>query len=148
MIKDTIQQLSEAIDELLSSDLQAINWAYQSAPDKWSKKEIIGHLIDSAQINLQRFVRCTYEENFKLTYEQVEWVQAQRYQEADINKLLDLWQLLNEQIARVLRSYPADRLKVQCYKIKTAESLYTVEWLAQDYVDHLKHHLKQVLIEK
>jgi DinB superfamily len=146
MIKDTIQQLNEAIDELLSSDLQAINWAYQSAPDKWSKKEIIGHLIDSALINLERFVRCTYEENFKLTYQQVEWVRAQHYREADVNKLLDLWQLLNEQIARVLQNYPPDRLKVQCYKIKTIESLFTVEWLAQDYVEHLEHHLKQILI--
>ena len=145
MIKDSIQQLNEAIDELLSSDLQAINWAYQSAPDKWSKKEIIGHLIDSALINLQRFVRCTYEENFKLTYEQVQWVRAQHYREADINKLLDLWELLNEQIARVLQNYPADRLKVHCYKIKTTESPYSVEWLAQDYVEHLEHHLKQIL---
>jgi hypothetical protein len=145
MIKDSIQQLNEAIDELLSSDLQAINWAYQSAPDKWSKKEIIGHLIDSALINLQRFVRCTYEENFKLTYEQVQWVRAQHYREADINKLLDLWELLNEQIARVLQNYPADRLKVHRYKIKTTESPYSVEWLAQDYVEHLEHHLKQIL---
>jgi hypothetical protein len=146
MIKDTIRQLNEAIDELLSSDLQAINWAYQSAPDKWSKKEIIGHLIDSALINLERFVRCTYEENFKLTYQQVEWVRAQHYREADINKLLDLWQLLNEQIVRVLQNYPADRLNKECYKIKTTESLFTVEWLAQDYVEHLEHHLKQILI--
>src|SRR5471030_3547064 len=100
-MKDTIRQLNEVIDGLIFSDTIPINWTYKSAPDKWSKKEIIGHLIDSAQINLQRFVRCTYEENFKLTYEQVEWVQAQRYREADINKLLDLWQLLNQQIARV-----------------------------------------------
>ena len=143
-MKDTIEQLTIAIEDLLAQDIQAIDWTYRAAPDKWARKEIIGHLIDSAQINLQRFVRCTYEENFKLTYEQVEWVDAQKYQEADINDLLNLWWLLNFQIVRVWKNYPADRLSVKCDNSKTEVSLHTVEWLAQDYVDHLKHHLKQV----
>lgn len=143
-MKDTILQLQRAIDDFMMSDPKSINWTYKSAPDKWSKKEIIGHLIDSAQVNIQRFVRCTYEENFKLTYDQVEWVKAQRYQEANLQDLVALWELLNLQIIRVLQSYPPSRLKVQCYKIKTTESLYSVEWLAQDYVDHLNHHLKQI----
>ena len=144
MINDTISELTNAIDDFLNSDLQSIRWSYKPAPDKWSSKEIIGHLIDSASINLQRFVRCTYEENFKLTYEQVEWVQAQRYQDADINDILSLWELLNRQIVRVLQNYPAGRLSAQCDNSKTTVSLHTVEWLAQDYVDHLKHHLRQV----
>jgi hypothetical protein len=97
-MKGTILQLNEAIDEFLNSDIQSIKWAYKPVPEKWSKKEIIGYLIDSAQINLQRFVRCTYEENFKLVYEQVEWVQAQHYQEADIRNIIALWELLNLQI--------------------------------------------------
>src|ERR1700748_332617 len=98
MIKDSINQLNSAISQLLQSDLEAINWDYKPASDKWSKKEVIGHLIDSAQINLQRFVRCTYSENFKLVYDQVEWVEAQHYQEADIDELLILWKALNMQI--------------------------------------------------
>ncbi len=146
MIKDTIHQLNEAIDELIFANTRSINWTYKSSPDKWSKKEIIGHLIDSAQINLQRFVRCTYEENFKLTYEQVEWVKANRYQEADIQDLFGLWEQLNGQIARVLQNYPVERLQARCDNSKTTVSLHTVEWLAQDYVEHLEHHLKQILI--
>src|ERR1700733_11585625 len=142
-MKETIRKLNEALAGLITSDLKSINWAYKSAPDKWSKKEIIGHLIDSAQINLQRFVRCTYEENFKLIYEQVEWVEAQRYQKADIRDLVPLWELINLQIIRVLENYPADRLQAQCDNSKTTVSLHTVEWLAQDYLDHLKHHLNQ-----
>jgi hypothetical protein len=144
MIKDNIQELSNAIDHLLEVDVQSINWTYKPAAEKWSKKEIIGHLIDSAQINLQRFVRCTYSENFKLTYDQVEWVEAQHYQESDINELLMLWKALNMQIIRVLKNYPTNRLQTQCDNSKTEPSLHTVEWLAQDYTDHLKHHLKQV----
>jgi DinB family protein len=143
-MKDTILQLNVAIEDFLNRNLNVINWDYKPSPEKWSKKEIIGHLIDSAQINLQRFVRCTYEENFKLVYEQVDWVQAQLYQEADIRDLLGLWKLLNLQIIRVLQNYPANRLQAQCDNSKTTESLHTVEWLAQDYVDHLNHHLRQV----
>jgi hypothetical protein len=146
MIKDTILQLNEAIERLIFADTRSTNWTYKLSPDKWSKKEIIGHLIDSAQINLERFVRCTYEENFKLTYDQVQWVKANHYQEADIQDLFGLWEQLNGQIVRVLENYPADRLNKRCYKIKTTESLYSVEWLAQDYVEHLEHHLKQILI--
>ncbi|WP_431200738.1 DinB family protein [Mucilaginibacter sp. P25] len=109
------------------------------------KKEVVGHLIDSAQINLQRFVRCTYEENFRLTYQQVEWVAAARYQDADINELIELWALLNLQIVRVLENYPADRWSARCDNSKTEPKLQTVEWLAADYVDHMLHHLKNIL---
>ncbi len=143
-MKEVIAELTAAIDDLLKTDIQSFNWNFKVAPDKWSKKEIIGHLIDSAQINLQRFVRCTYEENFKLTYEQVEWVGAQRYQEADVNDLLVLWRSLNMQIIRVLVDYPFDRLQAKCDNSKTTVNLHSVEFLAQDYVDHLKHHLSQV----
>jgi DinB superfamily len=143
-MNDIILELNNTIDQFLKTDIQSISWNGKLSEDKWSKKEIIGHLIDSAQINLQRFVRCTYEENFKLIYEQVNWVEAQRYQEADINELLILWRSLNMQIIRVLQNYPPNRLHTKCDNSKTAVSLHTVEWLAQDYVDHLKHHLKQV----
>src|SRR4051794_27432292 len=102
MIAETIQSLNDTINDILNRDVNSIDWATKPEPAKWSKKQIIGHLIDSAQVNLQRFIRCTYEEDFKLTYEQVEWVDAAHYQEANINELLGLWKLLNLQIARVL----------------------------------------------
>ena len=144
-MKTIAEQLGNAIDNLFKAEISAGEWEDKPLPEKWSKKEIIGHLIDSAQINLQRFVRCTYEENFKLTYGQVEWVQAQHYQQADINELLALWRLLNLQIIRVWENYPASRMQAQCDKSKTTVALHTVEWLAQDYVDHLNHHLQQIL---
>ncbi len=144
-MNDTIQLLKDTIDSFINSDLDSINWNYKPDPAKWSKKEIIGHLIDSAQINLQRFVRCTYEENFKLIYEQVEWVIAAHYQEAEANELLTLWRLLNQQIIRVWSYYPKERLGAQCDNSKKEISLHTVEWLANDYVNHMKHHLKQII---
>ena len=143
-MKDTIHALATVIDDLLTQDLQSIDWDSKPSPDKWSRKEIMGHLIDSAQINLQRFVRCTYQEGFKLVYDQVEWVQIQQYQDEDINEILELWRLLNFQIIRVLKNYPKERLTAQCDNGKTEVSLHTVEWLAADYVERMKGHLAKV----
>jgi hypothetical protein len=138
-------QLTAAIDQFIAiTNRQVIDWEHKPSPGKWSNKEIIGHLCDSAQINLQRFVRCTYEENFKLIYEQEQWVAAQRYQEMYVADLLQLWRLLNLQISRVLENYPTDRLQAKCDNNKNEVSLHTVEWLAQGYLDHLQHHLKQI----
>ncbi|WP_121810115.1 DinB family protein [Mucilaginibacter kameinonensis] len=144
-MNQAINKLSQIIDDVRLLKGQDTDWTCKASPAKWSKKEVIGHLIDSAQINLQRFVRCTYEENFRLTYEQVEWVAAAHYQDADINELIELWALLNLQIIRVLNNYPPDRLNARCDNSKREPNLQTVEWLAADYVDHMLHHLKDIL---
>jgi hypothetical protein len=146
-MEDTIEQLATLIDDLITRDLQAVDWDIKPSDERWSRKEIMGHLIDSAQINLQRFIRCIYEENFKLTYEQEEWVQIQRYQETDINEILELWRLLNFQIITVLKNYPDDRLRAKCDNGKTEVSLHTVEWLAKDYFHHLNNHLMHLLYD-
>jgi hypothetical protein len=147
VMKKIAKDLEASFTQFLNSDLLNKNWNYKAGPNKWSKKEIIGHLIDSAQINLQRFVRATYTEEFKVTYEQMEWVDAQRYVQADIQELLDLWRLLNKQIVRVLENYPTDRLQIKCDTGKTSVSFQTIEFLAQDYVNHLNHHLKAIELE-
>lgn len=143
-IYEAAKQLRRAIDDFFKHDLDSINWNEKPAIDKWSKKQIIGHVIDSAQVNLQRFVRCTYEENFKLVYQQEQWVKVQRYQETDIADLLILWNLLNNQIIGLLENYPENRAMVQCDTGKVKQSLHSVSWLALDYVNHLNHHLKQI----
>ena len=144
IMKEIAGKLEIAMVDFLNADLLSKNWNYKAGPNKWSKKEIIGHLIDSAQINLQRFVRSTYTENFTLTYDQVEWVAAQHYIFADIDELLELWRLLNRQIIRVLENYPTDRLQIQSDTGKTTVCFHTVEHLAQDYVNHLNHHLQAI----
>ncbi|WPV02305.1 DinB family protein [Mucilaginibacter sp. cycad4] len=144
-MNNAISKLTETIHAVQQLKGRDIDWAYKASAAKWSRKEVIGHLIDSAQINLQRFVRCTYQENFRLTYEQVEWVTAARYQDADVEQLIDLWALLNLQIVRVLTNYPPNRLAARCDNSKQEPNLQTVEWLAADYVDHMLHHLKDIL---
>lgn len=143
-MEETVDQLITAIDGFLKNQIDAIDWGTKPSPEKWSKKEILGHLTDSAQINLERFVRCTYEENFKLVYWQNEWVSAKHYQETDAKEILDLWILLNRQIVRVLANYPADRLQAKCDTSRNDIELNTVAFLAADYVRHMQHHLKQI----
>lgn len=136
--------IEQAINNFLKADLTPINWDFKIDVNKWSKKEILGHLIDSALINLQRFIRCTYEENFKLTYQQVEYVNIQQYQNMPVEDLLTLWRLINRQIVKVLKSYPNNRREAVCDTGKNALELHTVEFLVSDYLDHLLHHLNQI----
>jgi hypothetical protein len=143
-MEDAINLLIATIDEFLKTGLDAIDWETKPSPEKWSKKEILGHLADSAQINLERFVRCTYEEKFKLIYWQNEWVAAKQYQQTDIKEILDLWLLINRQIIRVLTNYPPDRLQAKCDNSRDSVQLNTVEFIAADYVRHMQHHLGQV----
>ena len=49
--------------------------SYQPATGRWSKKEILGHLIDSAANNHQRFVRAQFVQSLDTpSYEQERWV--------------------------------------------------------------------------
>ena len=147
--KEVSKRLSEILHQFFEivngHSRKSINWETRPGPGKWSKKEVIGHLCDSAMINLQRFVRCTYEENFKLIYEQDDWVKAQHYQELPLDNVLQLWRLINLQIIHVLNNYPPDRIHAKCDNSKAEIALHTVEWLAQDYIDHLNHHLQQIV---
>jgi len=143
-MKDTAQSLKAIVDYFLLNTASSVNWENEAAPGKWTNKEIIGHLIDSAHINLQRVVRCTYEEGFKLIYFQEEWVQAQHYRDADLTGILKLWELVNRQIVRVLQNYPADRAQIKCDNGRDEPSFNTVEFLANDYIVHMQHHLNQL----
>ncbi|MBD1392198.1 DinB family protein [Mucilaginibacter glaciei] len=138
------QQINQEVANFLSQTSPRIMWDNNTVADKWNNKEILGHLIDSAHVNLTRFIRCTYEDCFKLTYHQDEWVKAQHYREADVAELLQLWQLVNRQIARVLEDFPAERLTATCDNGHRNVTFYTVEYLANDYLAHMQHHLLQI----
>jgi hypothetical protein len=141
---DIALKINNEIDAFLNDTSPKINWNNIPENGKWSNKEIIGHLIDSAHVNLQRFVRCTYEDGFKLIYYQEEWVKAQHYKDANVAELLQLWKLVNRQIARVLTNYPNDRINATCDTSRERVTFYTVEFLANDYLAHMQHHLNQL----
>ena len=116
------------------------------APLKWSKKEVLGHLVDSAQNNLRRFICGQYEKTpSKIVYDQDFWVRANGYQSATKEDVIALWKLVNQRIADVLTQMPADNYERESDTGKDAVQLHALKWLAEDYVKHMKHHLNQII---
>ena len=114
------------------------------APGEWSKKEIIGHLLDSATNNHQRFVRAQQIERLEISgYAQNEWVSQQHYQEEDWHRLVVLWRHYNLHLAHVIRYLPESVLRRELV-IGTNRPL-TLAWVVSDYLAHLMHHLRDVL---
>jgi len=113
-------------------------------PGKWSKQEILGHLIDSAINNLKRFTdtQCFPQPYTVLRYQQDDLVVINRYQQLPLDDLLQLWSVLNKQVLNVIGTIPTDKLPYTVI-IPSGESK-TLEWLAIDYVEHMEHHLKQI----
>ena len=110
---------------------------------KWVKKEILGHLIDSAANNHQRFVRAQFANPFVWPgYEQTSWVALHRYRGRSWSELVDLWVALNGHVAAVIESVPADKLSTRC--MIGEHEPESLEWWMRDYLRHLKHHLAQL----
>lgn len=117
------------------------------SPSKWAKKEILGHLLDSASNNHQRFVRASIQGSLTFPgYEQDKLVDLQRFTEMDWGFLVDLWTSYNRFLAHVLTCLPPTAAKVTC-AIGDHKPV-TLGWIAEDYVEHLKHHLNQIVGEK
>ena len=136
-------ELESIIDRHLSQ-LQSIpesKLIYKPSPIKWSKKEIVGHMVDSAQNNIRRFVVAQYEENPTIVYNQDKWVVVSNYQHYDLSALIRLWYLLNKHIVAILKNTSAEMAQRKCQ----TEDSHTLEWIAKDYINHLLHHVHQVL---
>lgn len=146
-MKEIVSDLRKVLSEM-TPRLTAIpdgEFSAKPLPHKWSKKEVIGHLIDSAQSNLRRFVSGQYESTPKIVYEQDFWVSANDYQNVSKGDVLTLWRLVNDRICSVLLSMPEANYERQCNVSKGAPELKTLAWLAADYVRHMKHHMNQVI---
>jgi DinB superfamily len=154
---DYALRLVAAVDRatpLLAAMLD-MDTAVHRAPGKWSPREIIGHLIDSASNNHQRFVRMRERDDLVVEgYAQDEWVAAQRYQDSPWVELVLLWQLYNRQLARVMSATPpADRdrprarhnLDQRAFLSVPPDQPATLGYFMSDYVDHLEHHLRQIV---
>jgi len=112
-------------------------------PGGWSRKQVLGHLIDSASNNHQRFVRAALQPSLDFPpYDQNGNVSLQAPQEADWNLLVSLWSAYNRYLAHILARLPASKLETVC-RIGPGEPV-TLDFLANDYLTHLVHHLDQI----
>jgi hypothetical protein len=111
---------------------------------KWVKKEILGHLADSAANNVQRFVRSAAADPLSWPgYDQNAWVTVNQYRDRPWTEVVDLWVALNRQVAHLIASVPAERLDTRI--VVGGNDPVTLEWLMRDYVGHTRHHLAQIL---
>lgn len=148
----TVERATRAL--LAMGDVES---AAHPAPGKWSPREVIGHLVDSASVNHGRFVRASSMDALVFDgYDQEAWVRAQRYQEASWPDLVALWRSMNLHLAGVMAAVPAQvRMRTHtahnfdriAWKAVPAGTPTTLDYFMADYVGHLKHHLRQVLSE-
>lgn len=109
----------------------------------WSRKQVIGHLIDSASNNHQRFVRASLESSLEFPgYDQDGNVRVQALQEANWAELVTLWSAYNRYLAHVIAHLPPDKLETPC-RIGSGGPV-TLQFIATDYLRHLLHHLNQL----
>lgn len=145
-MNDVSDHLNRTVSEA-APRLLAISTAENSkplSPGGWSRKQILGHLIDSASNNHQRFVRAMLQPSLEFpSYDQNGNVRVQAVQEADWDLLVSLWASYNRFIAHVLTQIPESKLQTPCC-IGESETV-TLDFLARDYVRHMLHHLEQIL---
>jgi hypothetical protein len=143
---------------VISEDLFEMQDSYVSKARKegaWSRKQILGHLIDSASVNHQRFIEAQINDSIVFSgYAHERWVEAQGYQDQDWEELVTLWSALNMHICEVVERIPADvrdKLHDQHSYAKTAfrelsdDQASTLGYLIKDYFAHLQYHLDQIL---
>lgn len=156
MLAEFVRTIEEASARLLS--LTEREASAPLAAGKWSAKEVVGHLVDSASNNHQRFVRAQLKEDLVFEgYAQEEWVRVQAYRDEPWPPLVNLWKFYNLHLAHVCGRAPeGERLRPRrehnLHEIGWApvsgEEPATLEHLMRDYVGHLKSHLRQIFGEE
>jgi len=147
--RETIESATKLLREISEEES-----AKPLSEDKWSKKEIIGHLIDSAANNHQRFVRGQFQNDLIFQgYDQEQWVSAQKYNEADWSLLVDLWRAYNLHLAHIMacsdelarrKMHYDHTLNKIAFNHVSIDHPTNLEYVMRDYIVHLKSHLDQI----
>lgn len=144
-------RLEEIKNILLNIDVDIVR---EKINGKWSKQEILGHLIDSASNNHKRFVMAQFKEDMIFDgYDQDDWVSVQKYNELDWNLLIDLWFSFNTLIIHICKKIPEETLLKPrnnhnldriAWKKVPADRPTTLKYFIEDYFGHLEHHIAQI----
>ena len=143
MISKSINRL-EYLCDTIPAILLAISeddFSFKIEERKWSKKEVLGHLIDSATNNHHRFVRGQFEDVPAISYDQDLWNKHNFYQQIDSVQLVHFWEQYNRHLLAMIKLLPARALE---NKVRTGSTEHSLSFLIADYVAHLEHHLKQI----
>lgn len=158
-MKDALEEFERTIEEGAERlrGMMEDEAGLKPAPGAWSAKEVLGHLIDSAANNHQRFVRAQFTDELVFPgYAQDEWIAAQHYGEAPWQRLVELWRLYNLHLLHVVSRIPVEQLERPrhphsldriAFRLVDESESATLEYLIRDYVEHLKHHLGQIRSE-
>ena len=140
-LKSLMLTVRERFEKMDASKLLAA-----PAPGKWSKQQVLGHLIDSAINNVKRFTEAQFLEQPCpiIPYQQNKLMEVNHYQDLPIGHLLTLWQSLNQQILFIVEKMPAERLLYSVQPQYNQTGTQTLAWLICDYVAHMQHHLKSI----
>jgi hypothetical protein len=137
-----IEYLVKIIPPLLTR-IPPEEFSYKPSPGRWSKKQIIGHLVDSASNNHHRFIRARIEDEPMIRYNQDQWNDLTRYNELNASDVINIWTSYNKLLAHVIRGMSSEDLERKCF---TGDATpLTLQFIIQDYVVHLEHHLRQVV---
>ncbi|MGD0416539.1 MAG: DinB family protein [Terriglobales bacterium] len=140
-LRDLLQRVPSRLERLPKDKVET-----RPTPSSWSPKEELGHLLDSAANNHQRIVRAQFENNLAMPgYEQNRWVAAHAYQRRDWRELIEVWQALNRQLLAAAEAVP-DSAWSRTLTVAASEPL-TLQFVFEDYVTHMLHHLQHIGIE-
>lgn len=147
--RDTIVSAKERLNSIPETQSRQKN-----SPDNWSPVEVLGHLIDSAANNHQRFVRAQFTDDLVFTgYEQERWVSSQKYNDEPWSDVIQLWSSYNLHLLHIVSVIPQDVLTKArsphnldriAFNLVDKNDSATLEYLIRDYLDHLRHHLNQI----
>jgi hypothetical protein len=142
-IAENIRQVIVAAKPKLSN-IAPEHACKKETPGSWSKQEILGHLIDSASNNHQRFVRGAQNlaGDFP-TYQPNRWVEIQAYNDMNWPDIVELFSCYNLHLCRVIDALPQDVLHHPCHIGR--ETPVTLQFVIEDYLRHLRHHLETIL---
>lgn len=151
---DTLREILSAATPLIQAISEA-EMTLKPRPEKWSKKEILGHLIDSAYNNHQRFLRAEKQDNLIFQgYDPDDWVIKNDYQSRPTDHILNLWRDTNLHLGFLIANIPPHILKKEttehnfhkiCMNLLSEKQTTTLSYLIWDYLFHIEYHLAQII---